>query len=70
VGRRPDLWGAALRQVIRLAPSGWWKRAPFLPVPSGPYLVFRAVTQYGSEDQPPVPSDVVNYLSWCKRVDR
>lgn len=67
VARRPSLWGTAVRQAHRSAPSGWWRRAPFLPVPDRAYLRFRLVTQYGSYDHPPAPVDVVNYLSWCKR---
>ena len=67
VVRRPSLWWVALRQWRRTTPSGWWRRPPFLPVPSRDYLAFRMVTQYGSEDATVVPGDVVNYLLWCKR---
>ena len=67
VARRPRLWGTAMRQARRTTPSGWWRRAPFLPVPDRAYLRFRLVTQYGSPDHPPAPGDVVDYLSWCKR---
>ncbi|MEX0847793.1 MAG: hypothetical protein WD023_08435 [Ilumatobacteraceae bacterium] len=67
VAGRPTLWPTALRQLRRTAPPGWWKHAPFLPVPSGPYLRFRLVTQYGSPDHPPIPDDVLNYLVWCRR---
>ena len=68
VGANPGLWGTAIAQVARMAPRGWWRRAPFLPLPSGAYLEFRLVTQYGDRDHPPTPADVVNYLTWCKRV--
>ena len=44
---RPRLWPAALRQAVRLAPSRWWSRAPFLPVPDRAYVRFRLTTQYG-----------------------
>ncbi len=44
---RPSLWFTAVRQVARLAPHGWWRRRPFLPVPRPDYLEFRLVTQYG-----------------------
>jgi hypothetical protein len=67
VAARPSLWPTALRQVRRTAPPGWWRHAPFLPVPSGPYLRFRLVTQYGSVDHPPAADDVLNYLVWCRR---
>ncbi|MGA0118624.1 MAG: hypothetical protein ACO3JF_09570 [Ilumatobacteraceae bacterium] len=67
---RPHLWATAVRQVARLAPRGWWKRAPFLPVPHADYLEFRLVTQYGGGHDGPRgeirPVDVVDYLQWCK----
>ena len=68
IARRPSLWGTAVRQLVRLIPSGWWHRWPFLPVPARPYLEFRSVTQYGSGDHPLEPDDVLNYLAWCKLV--
>ena len=48
---------------------GWWKRRPFLPVPSGDYLRFRLVTQYGDDSHGWDPDDVVRYLAWCKSWD-
>ena len=64
--RRPDLWVTAVRQLGRLAPSGWWRRAPFLPLPDPAYLRFRMVTAYGGDGGEPEPADVVTYLHWCK----
>jgi len=69
VGRRPRLWRTALRQLRRTAAPGWYRRPPFLPVPSGDYLRFRLITQYGDPNHRPVPSDVVNYLAWCRQWD-
>ncbi len=66
VARRPSLWSTALRQMRRTTAPGWWKRRPFLPVPSGSYVEFRLVTQYGDPDHAWDPDDVVNYLRWCK----
>lgn len=66
VARRPSLWPTAIRQMRRLAPPGWWRRRPFLPVPSGEYLAFRLQTQYGDADHPWEPDDVVGYLEWCR----
>jgi hypothetical protein len=65
----PRLWVTAVRQARRTAPHGWWRRPPFLPVPSGDYLRFRLITQYGAADHRPDPSDVLNYLVWCRRVE-
>lgn len=66
VVRRPSLWGTALRQMRRTTEPGWWKRRPFLPVPSGRYLEFRLITQYGDAGHAWESVDVVNYLQWCK----
>jgi len=70
VARRPDLWVTALRQARRTAPQGWWKHRPFLPVPSGEYLEFRLITQYGDAAHRPQSGDVVRYLEWCRQWDR
>lgn len=63
---RPWLWWTAVRQLLLLARPGWWRRAPFLPVPDREYLRFRLVTQYGDPSRVPVPRDVVGYLRWCR----
>lgn len=67
----PGLWPTALRQVRRLAPRGWWRRPPFLPVPSREYLRFRLETAYGGPGDGPIAGeDLVTYLRWCRAVDR
>lgn len=63
---RPWLWATALR----LAPRGWWRRAPHLPVPDAAYLRFRMVTMYGDATHAPEPDDLVTYLKWCRRFPR
>lgn len=70
IARRPSLWPTAFVQARRSAPRGWWRRRPFLPVPTGDYLGFRLVTQYGRTDVPPDPDDVLNYLAWCREWNR
>ena len=67
VAQKPRLWLTALRQVVRLTPSGWWHRWPPLPLPDRDYLRFRLQTMYGGEGRSPVAADVILYLSWCKR---
>lgn len=66
VARRPALWPTALRVARRLAPPGWWRRAPHLPVPDRDYWAFRATTAFGPDDGAPDPHDVVTYLEWCR----
>jgi len=65
LARRPGLWLTALTQLLRLAPRGWWRRRPFLPLPDPAYLRFRLQTQYG-DDRPAEPGDVITYLHWCR----
>ena len=64
--RHPSLWSTALRQIRVLAAPGWWRRAPFLPVPDPAYLRFRLVTAYGGSGADPVPGDLITYLHWCR----
>lgn len=66
--RRPDLWLTALGVGRRFAPRRWWRRRPFLPVPSASYLRFRLQTQYGDEDisKASIGADVIDYLEWCR----
>lgn len=66
VAARPGLWPTALRQVAVLAPTRWWTRAPWLPVPDRNYLRFRMQTAYGDPGRAPEPADVVTYLHWCR----
>ena len=67
---RPALWPTAVRQALLLAPPGWWRRRPFLPVPDRAYLAFRLETMYGGAAPRPRPGDVVEYLRWCRRYRR
>jgi hypothetical protein len=69
LARRPSLWPVALVTARRLVPRGWWRRVPFLPVPDAGYWEFRMHTAFGAETEGrPHPSDVVEFLEWCKRT--
>lgn len=64
---RPQLWPTAVRVAFHLAPSGWWRSAPFLPLPDPAYLRFRMVTAYGGDGSTPAEdADLVTYLRWCR----
>ncbi len=66
--RRPDLWPVAIRAARELAPPGWWRRAPFLPVPDRDWLHFRLVTAYGGDGTGPVDADdLITWLEWRRR---
>ena len=66
----PTLWFTAIKQLFVLAPTGWWRRRPFLPLPDPGYLRFRLQTAYGGTgvDREPRPEDLVTYLRWCREV--
>ena len=64
---RPQLWATAVRVALHLAPSGWWRTAPHLPLPDPGYLRFRMVTAYGGDGSTPADEhDLVTYLRWCR----
>ncbi len=64
---RPWLWATAVRVSFHLAPSGWWRSSPFLPLPDPAYLRFRMVTAYGGDGSTPADEhDLVTYLRWCR----
>ncbi len=66
VARRPGLWSTGVRQLLVLAPAGWWRRSPWLPLPDPAYLRFRMQTMYGDAGHDPEPHDLVTYLRWCR----
>jgi hypothetical protein len=66
---RPWLWATALRQLLRVARRGWWRRPPFLPVPDPGYVGFRLETAYGP-NAAPAAADLVAYLEWCRNRRR
>lgn len=70
VAARPWLWPTAARQAVVLAPAGWWRRRPFLPLPDPAYLAFRLETMYGGHAPRPVGRDVIGYLRWCRSYRR
>lgn len=67
---RPWLWPTALRQGARFAPDGWWRRAPFLPIPDRALLEFRGTTQYGDPARAADADDLVAWLEWCRAEAR
>jgi len=63
---RPDLWWAALGVLRRMAPPGWWRTPPHLPLPDPRLWEFRMVTAYGRRDAVPDRADVITYVEWCR----
>ena len=68
VALRPHLWVTAGQAAIELAPRGWWKRAPFLPLPDPDWAHFRVVTAYGGDGSMTMrPEDLVSWLEWKRK---
>lgn len=65
--RRPDLWPTAVGAVFAFAPSGWWRRVPFHPVPDEELIRWRIATAYGRDDADVATEDVMTYLEWRQR---
>lgn len=63
---RPALWPTAVRLMVRTARRGWWRKPPFLPLPSAEYVRFRMLTNYGDGAAVPTTDDIVHYLAWCR----
>ncbi|MGE0438935.1 MAG: hypothetical protein AB7L66_21125 [Gemmatimonadales bacterium] len=47
---------------------GWWRRAPFLPVPDRDYLRWRMYTAYGDEAAVPPAIDVIRFARWRRET--
>jgi hypothetical protein len=43
---------------------GWWRQAPFLPLPDPTYLRWRMYTAYGDESAVPPLRDVIRFARW------
>jgi len=60
----PSLARDLLRVAWRLRRRGWYRRAPWLPVPSRLYVRWRMYTAYGDYDAVPPADDVIRYARW------
>lgn len=63
--RHPATGVALLRVGWRFRRNEWWRRAPFVPVPSGAYVRWRLQTAYGDEHIVPPAGDVIRYARWA-----
>ena len=66
---RPGLWPAMLGAAWRFRRSGWYRRAPFLPLPPAEYLDWRMHTAYGETGEPQ-GVELERYLRWSARMSR
>jgi hypothetical protein len=67
-GLDPALAVALVRVIWRFRRRNWYRRWPFLPVPSGDYVRWRMHTAYGDYDAIPPVKDVVRYARWAVKA--
>lgn len=61
----PPLAADLLRVAWRFRRRGWYRRPPFLPLPSRDYVRWRMYTAYGDYDAIPPAEDVIRYARWA-----
>jgi hypothetical protein len=62
----PHLVGAAWAFRAR----GWFRRFPFLPLPSASYMRWRLETAYGDPEAVPPEEELVRFLEWGSEMRR
>lgn len=62
----PHLLGAAWAFRAR----GWYRRPPFLPLPSADYMRWRLETAYGDPQAVPPEGELVRFLEWGTEMRR
>jgi hypothetical protein len=65
--RSPSLGVTLLRVAWRFRKRGWYKAAPFLPLPPREYVRWRMYTAYGDYDAVAPAEDVERYARWAVR---
>lgn len=68
--RRPGLWPAMLAAAWRFRARDWYRRPPFLPLPSAAYLEWRLHTAYGEGGEEPDAAALERYLRWTSDMRR
>lgn len=58
---------ALLRVGWRFRDRRWYRRFPFLPLPSREYMRWRMHTEYGNYDAMPTAGEIVRYTRWAVR---
>jgi hypothetical protein len=61
---RPPLAADLVRVAWRFRTRKWYRRVPFLPLPSREYVRWRMYTAYGDADAVPPAADVERYARW------
>lgn len=68
--RRPRLWPALLSAAWAFRPKDWYRRRPFLPLPSKAYMRWRLETAYGDPDAVPPADEIARFVTWSAALRR
>ena len=68
--RHPLLAAEAVRFALASAAPGWFRKAPFLPVPEPGYRDWRLITAYGRPGHLPSPVEIEEFLRWRRSIRR
>ena len=68
--RRPRLLVPMLGAAWAFRRLDWFRRPPFLPLPSSRYMRWRMETAYGDADVLPPLRDLERFLVWGARMRR
>jgi hypothetical protein len=66
--RRPRVLASLCAAAWRFRARGWWRRAPFLPVPPREYVGWRIHTAYGDGGREPTADELERYVRWANRM--
>lgn len=68
--RNPGIVPLLLGAAWRFRARGWYRRAPFLPLPPADYVEWRLHTAYGDGDAAPEMAELRRYLRWTVRMGK
>ena len=68
--RRPRLWPALLSAAWAFRPKDWYRKPPFLPLPSKAYMRWRLETAYGEPDAVPPADEIARFVTWSAEMRR
>ena len=66
--RRPRMIPHLLGAAWAFRARGWYRRAPFVPLPPLSYVRWRMETAYGDPDAVPTTEEMERYLVWSSRM--
>ena len=68
--RRPTVIPALLAAAWTFRRRHWYRRPPFLPLPSASFLRWRLDTAYGDPEARPPLDEAERFLRWAARMRR